>query len=937
MAATTALTYRPLRALAAALLLSGALLPPSAAAAVREDGAERVVDIRVGRHNVFHRLVIELSGETPFRITRRGDELAVTMMGVRPVKLPLSNHATNRFDVLRAESDRDSATLVVGLRGPVKVESSTRRNPFRIVIDVYRQDDDEAPAPAAASPGAGAPNVVLVDTAAGDERAILSAPAAGDARIRALRTGVHRGFHRLVVELSRPVEVDMSRRGETVTLTLSGASPRLPEPLPSTSMIRITGASGVESGDGAAVTTLRIESRGLGRVRRSIRRKPFRVIVDFYPAGKRAGPQAPQTPPPAVRSKHDGFVYKGMAARLMFDSGWRWVYRKRVVGMLRDEILETRAAMFDAFYEELGVTASDMDGLVKEVVSHVDRLKATGEPDRAKLLNAILYLLYSGKDPDELARTLRDHGADEYAALGYFVLGGYYEELGFEPEALGYYARAAGSGKSAVATGAVFRRGLILYFMGRYGDARAEFERAAEGGHPGARQWLANTLLIGHDFERAWRIYSSSTAGDPVTLMSMAEMNMVAGRYAQAAASWGDLARIHGREPLLGAFFTVRRADSLVLDGKLEEAGRIYEELAGRLKEGGEGLEAARLALADLYISSGDDLKKRDAEEIYRDVAYSGGSGAEAAFLSLIDILIDRGEYGEAFDMAGEMVQRRPSDLLAKRAVELKGRIVGRWIRRLYEEGDYIGVAKLNLRYGRYVPFGEKAGTFMAVASSLVKIGLDADAVDVLKQAVKLGDDAVAGEATLMLGRIYLRQRDAAAVIKLLRDYDKLFKEEARRREAEEMLFKAAFLSGDYEEAAAYAVPRGRPDLSMLKAYALSRLGRYGEAERLYMKAAGLFSEEGDAGAAGRAYTGAADMRFASGRYEEAVALYEKAAAVGGEGADLEWIKYRIAASYEAMERKEDRDAVLGELMGGDDDLYRAWAQVVMKEPSGDI
>ncbi|MBI5810475.1 MAG: hypothetical protein HZB21_04715 [Deltaproteobacteria bacterium] len=780
--------------------------------------------------------------------------------------------------------------------------------------------------------------------------------------IVSVRAGAHRDFHRFVVELSRPVEYTVERIGVEVTLRMKGVDMKKPlRETPSTGLFRVKGAVTLAGEKGAPATGIKIAVKKGSSVKDSTRKNPYRIVLDVYPAktgsagnasktvvshkieetsadksmgqgpprGEAAGAASRREPSTAVvkdgRKEVNG---RGVADFNIFD-GWRWEYRRKIIGLLKDDLEKGGAVPADILRQELGIASSGKKTIVMDGAAMAAVLKDSGEPEKAALLNGIVRFFDEDKDPASLEDLLRTHQGRTYETLGWFLLASYYERNGFNSEAGGYYARIISSGsKSPVYMAAIFCKARLLFFDGKYEEAKKWFQKPLDAGFKGADMWLANTLFIKGETADAWRLYSvkppeAHETLDSVTLLSLADINLQMGNFNAAQRLYGALLLRHQDSAFISAYLGLRSSDVSLAEGRREDAAKAYF----RIKEGaeGEGLALASLSLADLLAGNNDHASLKKAEKYYRDVAEGGGVGSEFALLDSASIGARLGRYEEALSALDSFIYKYTTSRLRMDAGALKGRVISRWLSALYEKGDYYGTVNLYYRHGLAIPFGKKAETFLLAGKAFVALSLYGEAVGALNGAIKIGRDSVAEEAYVSLASAYLGQRDADAVERLVKAFKARYPQSAHNETIDGILIRALYMKGDYKPVA--ASPAKDPETAMLKASALYRLRSYKDALAAYEKVLTSMARRAGTGADASGgtvttdvYLGIGDSAFMSGDYEKAVhgfkaAVKEMKDAPDGRADDRAWALYRIVQSCGRLGKADEKRAALKELL----------------------
>jgi len=118
----------------ALLILATALAPVRAA-------ASDVLALRAGRHRGFYRLVIVLSHEALYRISRRGRGVVIRVMDVDSEGFKPGRLASRFFSITGVATEPHGngpqTTFRVRLRGPARIMDRAIEGPYRIILDAY--------------------------------------------------------------------------------------------------------------------------------------------------------------------------------------------------------------------------------------------------------------------------------------------------------------------------------------------------------------------------------------------------------------------------------------------------------------------------------------------------------------------------------------------------------------------------------------------------------------------------------------------------------------------------------------------------------------------------------------------------------------------------------------------------------------------------------
>lgn len=762
---------------------------------------------------------------------------------------------------------------------------------------------------------------------------------ATETNILDIRTGLHEEYHRFVVELSSSVRYMVKREGSVVTITMLKVRPDYPsDKFPSTDYLSVKSLKGDMDGP---IKAARLEVAVVdgAEVKQTNWSEPFRIILDVYPGKDRPRPNAKNglkdtQDGPAQPGDTNGLpeeLLKGAGRTVTFNSGWRWIYRKKVMKTLSLDLTTDEAVMNMVFKDELGLKAGGKEDLLKEADALVSAMETAGDPAALEVLGAITGFFEERTDPSGLETVLRLNPDTGFKDLGLFLLGGYYETKGFLPEAHGYYSKVLRDKTGRlIHSAALFQRARLFFMENKYEEAKKLFEKAYGAGFPGADVWLADTLLIKGELEQSWDIFSkvkNPDELDPVSLMSLGDICINKGNYEGAKTVFEKLRLMYVKDELLTTFFALKAGDAMLAEGRKKEAEASYTKIKSMLK--GEEWALASLSLADSLVLGDDNDSLNKAEELYRKVANGDHLGSEVTHLSLIKTLTRLGRFREAMDE----VESFPKDFRTSRyrldIQQLTGKLVFDWVEDSYSKGDYAAVAEVGTRYGKHVPFGKKAESFLKVGKSFVAVGIHTDAIESLDSASRMGNGGVAEEAMMELGRVYLNQKDTASTERLYKAFFLKFPKSKYAEEVNRILLKTAFLEKDYGEVAA-SKDDGDAETVFLRARSMARLGRHAFAVGLFEKAGARFEAKGDLKRTAAAYIGSADSNYLMGNFRTAVKRYRSAAGMLPDGdEDKSWALYRTAQCYSRLKSEKAGKETVTDLME-DKGGYGRWAGPIL-------
>lgn len=739
-------------------------------------------------------------------------------------------------------------------------------------------------------------------------------PAQANTRLTDIRTGSHKKFDRVVFELSGQTVYNIKKDDSTIRITFIGVE-KGTKAFGSSRLAEIK-----NTGKDAKGVYVDITLKAGVTVNDSVRKNPFRVVLDLYPSEKAEKPDT------KVTARPDEVQQTDVQTVVAFNDGWRWVYRRAVMDTLRKEVLSDDFTKFQALKVSLSLEAQDARAIINAASKLSSNAKERKTP-QSKALDEIVRFFKTEADPVHLDRVL-GQSRTEHARLGYFLLGRHYEKTGFFPEAIGYYSRVLKSGEEDyLRQASLFHKGRLQYFTGRQYEAKVSLTLAAETGFGPARIWIANAALVKGEFDLASGIYKDERAVDSVSLMSLGEMKLINKEFDEARSVFDSLADKYSKNDILGTYFTLKKGDAYLAEGRLDEAVAFYIRTKERLKS--EAWAMAALSLADAFCQQGSEHNVK-ALRLYEKVGQGTYLSAEYANIKKISTQIRLGMYEEALASIKGFRLQFPASSLRDDARTLSGELIEKWTASLFTGGDYYGVAKVDAVHGRSLPFGKKAEGYLKAGTAAFELGLYDEAVKNLDKAVRIGNERIAEQAMITLGKAYTKQNDWAGSERLLNVFLSKYPESPYRAQAELMLLKASFLKGDYNRVASAKPVLEDLELHMLKARSLVKLKKYKEAEQQYLTTAELMMGAGETLKAARAYIGAGDAGFDSARYRQSIESYSRAIGMitDGKDADRSWALYRMARAYSILGKKDEMQDALKKLeeTGADMDSYAASA-----------
>ncbi len=622
--------------------------------------------------------------------------------------------------------------------------------------------------------------------------------------------------------------------------------------------------------------------------------------------------------------------------------GWRWVYRKKVASHLKGNVI--KADSEDAFFfkDIFGLSGADRNGIVSDALKFAAILRSGADGKKAAIIEAMAAAA-SGAGEHELESMLVSYEDNEIKMLGYFLIASSYERKGFYSEASGHYSRIAkDKNLGLLKTLAIFRKGRLLFFDGKFDDAKEWLLRAYQAGAPEAGLWLANAMYVKGEIDGAWEIYSKA-ASDPeaqfdlVTRLSMADAaiekkDFESGRKAYEGLLSGHMTK--DMPEMLDSYLNIRIGDSYLQDGKMAEAKAIYVKTRDRLK--GEARSIAVLALADALALDHERASWEEAVKMYGEVSEAGVAASEFAHLSMAAMRARLENYDKALSDIGRFIWMYAISPLRADANHLKGLVAYRQIDALYSRGDYYGAASIYIKDMDLVPFGRKAETYLKAGKSLAALSLYKDAASALTGAVKLGSRHAAEEALFELSKVYLAQGDFDSAGRALDALLGRFPEGSTRPGAEVLALKISFMKGQYKKAAEWALRSEDAESLLIRARSLYAIGRRDDSVRAYALAIEFYRKEGTVPPHGL-YIAKADAEFALKKYDDAAKDYMMAVSLskGAGGEDRVWALYRAAKSYSMLGSEPEARSLVDALKADKSEFGRFTLPVFADPPEG--
>jgi len=756
---------------------------------------------------------------------------------------------------------------------------------------------------------------------------------AGKGDIVSTRSGRHRDFHRLVIELRSKAKFSITSLAKSLEVRVVGIdSLGFRGGYAGTSFFKLQRISTVSKAN-VPVTTFFLRHKKTARIRYRSLQKPFRIIIDMYPQALSSG---------AVKASHrvkksksaksapKRTVYGGREhSALAFNKGWRWTFRKSTIKHLKEYYYSNiPSASIDKYseYVHLREGLGRVEGM--ETLSYLKALTLGGYLNDAQTFQSIILFARNVITNTEAEQDLMEVPENAFTSMARFLIASYYEREGLYPEAIAYYGMAYnGRGSKKLKANAAIGRGRVLFFSGKVSESKKWFIKARKEGSRDAGAWLANVLFLKGEFSKAWSNYAKmDNLEDPLSLMGFADIKMMRGDFKGAGHIFKGLkTRFRGGE-IMQPFFALREADTLLAAGSVKEALGAYVKI--RSNSSPDGAAMAGLALADYYsYEGGEALKARD---LYREVAGGKSIASGEALLRLADVLEGLKEHSEAMKALDDLFFGYPFLMGTEMMGFLRSKITYNWISDLYNSKKWLEVAIINYRYGNWVSYGKRAENFLRAGEALMKIGLTPDAVKTLIKAEKIGKKEIRVKAALILTRLYLDQRDFVSAKRLLDGIRGNLSGAALNSKWDDYYIEALYLKGNYKEV--IRLGKGKKDGPMLlmRAGAYKGLSMWSDAKRLYLMAIAEYKKNHNRERLIEARTGYGDSLYHSGGFNSAIKAYGASVSMVSEDshAAKRWAKYRLSLSYAGAGMGE-KAVEAARALKKEDNSYGEWAEAL--------
>ena len=746
-----------------------------------------------------------------------------------------------------------------------------------------------------------------------------------------IRAGGHGEFERVVVELSQRAEFHIEKEGRGLVVSIKDGDEfkDYRRKLPEGALFRVEKIEG-----NGSWLKIKIALRADVEVKESSMDEPFRIVIDLTKKGKarrtmkkeklhslstkkETSEKPSRDIPPQKAISIDDIpllpsgmkITSGRDRGVEFNDGWRWIYRKEV---------QKRLALVED-------TAVELEKLVEAELSE----------EELKELKAALEGMHNAEGLVALKEKYR---GTAIAPVVRFVQAYIYERKGFYPEAIAHYRLAAeeikGEQEKTLLRETLFREGLVMFLQARFADSIEPLKKAYAMGHRRAGGYLANVLLIRGEVAKAWRIFSKLKSPEhSLTIMGIADLSMGAGRYRHARLLYRKLFNRYPDNEEISAFFILRLADTYRLEANRSQSIRLYTNIKDEYKD--EARVMGMMGLAEALADKGDKKSLIAAENIYRAIISYDYLATEYAYTAIAEVEARLGRYQRAILYLEEMTQRYPTGEFKYRAYNMRGYIVHRWIDSLFKKNDYHMIARIYRIYEKEIPFGLKAPTYLAAGRAFMELSLYREAIEALKNAVKMGKQDISQEALVLIGFSYMKLDELSRAQRVIEGFLESYPESRLKDRALRVLAMVYHAKGEHKELA--SIKSKDPDVLLLKASSLYNLRRYSEAERIFDQVAVVYSKtKGKEKKLAHIYITMGDMAFMDGSYRAGIERYIKAKSLSRwlSKEDIAWIDLRLAEGYKKLGHYEAMHSFVEELKdtAGEDGIIEEFVDLLLDE-----
>ncbi len=744
-----------------------------------------------------------------------------------------------------------------------------------------------------------------------------------------IRAGGHGERERIVVELTQRAEFRVEEREGGLVVSIKGvAFDGYTRKLPEGALFRVEGMEGDAGG-----VRIKIGFRADVELKEGFMDEPFRIVIDLL---KKRGEEKTMRDEStetgednkgvAEQTSTEGFLREpvsmdyvpqlesgtkmttGKDRGVEFNDGWRWIYRKKV---------HKRVVLSEDMAVELKGLAG---GMVDE--------KGLKEFEAALVGTGIA----------EGLGELKKRYSTTTAALVRFVQAYIYERKGFYPEAIAHYRmaveEAVAQENDTLLREALFREGLASFLQTKFSDSIGPLKRAYGMGHLKAGGYLASVYLIRGEAGRAWRIFSKLQGiGHSLTILGIADLSMGAGRYRHARLLYGRLFNKYSESEEIGAFLMLRMADAYRAEGNMAQARQLYTRIKDGFKD--EAMVMGMLGLAELLSIKGGTESLAMARSLYRAVISHDYLATEYAYTAVAELEARLGSYQRAILYLEEMTQRYPTGEHRYRAYELRGYIVHKWIESLFKKKDYHMIARIYRIYEREIPFGLKAHTYLAAGRAFMELSLYREAIEALKNAVKMSKQDISQEALVLIGFSYMKLDELSRAQRVIEGFLESYPDSRLKDRAMKVLAMVYHARG--EDKGLASITSRDPDVLLLKASSLYRLHRYSEAESILDEVAVIISKNGGKEERlAHIYITLGDIAFTEGSYKRGIERYTRAKELSKwlSEDDIAWIDLRLADGYKRLGYYEAMESFVEELNNGrrEDDIFEEFVDLILDD-----
>lgn len=480
----------------------------------------------------------------------------------------------------------------------------------------------------------------------------------------------------------------------------------------------------------------------------------------------------------------------------------------------------------------------------------------------------------------------KNHPRGDIGAMSLLRMGDVYLKLGFSYEAMGSFRRIYSEfPENRFIPVARMRIAMAYLQSAKYQKALKELQIVIDA-YPKSSEIAKAFFMKGYalnrlrKFEDAGRIYEDGATrwpdyprSNPKILYEIGENYMSLGRYGMARNNFSILVNIYPRENL-AAKAMMRIADSYRLDGKIEEAIKIYKET----------------------INSFPDDKSTEGIKAILEEEEAFGAALKAA---------KEKRYEDAIKAFNDLLSKYPKGIISGESEDAVIGLVKDYITDQYNRGGCLNASviynKFKARIGLKI---RDAGFFTLLGDCYMSLGLHNGAAEIYSEAIRAG--GLKGDLLHRLGKAKFLGGNYSDTIKYLEEFISNYPKSKELSNAYRYLGISFYKEGEYK--------RGREILSRwLEVYPDNQYKIEGH---IYL--ASSYLDEGSPEKASSAYRKILDQLqnpppdlffrlgdalFASNNCNEAIVVYKKGLDIEQSGERADYARYQIGICYDRIDK----------------------------------